>query len=250
MAVKKAETEISVPMLRQATTRLRIIGTMPLYQNRMSAKAKQTLFVGGKRKTAAEKVAIKHNPLAEFRDAAEQVKLPETALGIRVVAVKGAMCSAALETPGITKSSAYRLLSMPGEHYALYGIPKLRLDVVRSADVAKTPDIRSRPILPKWGAEVEIRYIVPQVPLSAVVALLCNAGVMIGVGDFRQEKGKGAYGTFRVIGEGQDDAEWDDLVLNHGREAQEAALADPEFFDDETAELMEFFFAEKKRRAA
>lgn len=250
MAVKKAETEISVPVLKQGVARLRIIGQMPLYQNRMAAKAKQTLLVGGKRKTAAEKANIKHDPLAEFRDAAEVVKDGPTALGLRVTAIKGAMCTAALETPGITKSSAYRLLFMPGEHFALYGTPMLRLDVVRSADVAKTPDIRSRPILPKWGAEVEVRYVVPQVPLSAVVALLCNAGVMVGVGDFRQEKGKGAYGTFRVIGEGQDDDEWDELVTNHGRDAQEKALDHPEFYDDDTAELMEFFFAEQKRRAA
>jgi hypothetical protein len=74
--------------------------------------------------------------------------------------------------------------------------------------------------------------------------------MLIGVGDYRQEKGKGAFGSFRVIGPGEQDDEWDDLVANHGREAQEAALEAPEYADDETAELMEFFQQEKKRRAA
>ena len=74
--------------------------------------------------------------------------------------------------------------------------------------------------------------------------------MLIGVGDFRQEKGKGAFGSFRVIGDGEQDDEWDDLVENHGRSAQEKALADPEFADQDTADLMEFWQTEVNRRAA
>jgi hypothetical protein len=250
MAVKKAETEIQVPKLTQGVARLRIIGTTPLFQNRMANKAKETLLVGGKRKTAADRVKIKHDPVAEFRSSAEILPDGPTALGLRVTAVKGAMCTAALETAGITKTSAQRLLFMPGDFSALYGTPLLRLDVVRSADINRTPDVRSRAFLPRWGAEIEIRYITPQLSISAVVALLCNAGILVGVGDFRQEKGKGSFGSFRVLGDGQDDPEWDDLVTNHGREAQERALADPDFADQDTADLMEFFSAEVIKRAA
>ena len=73
---------------------------------------------------------------------------------------------------------------------------------------------------------------------------------LVGVGDFRQEKGKGAFGSFRVIGEGEDDDEWNDLLAHHGREAQLAALHEPAFANEETAELMEFYGSEVKRRAA
>lgn len=250
MAVKKAESDIKVPVLKQGVARLRIIGVTPMFQNRMSNKAKQSLLVGGAKKTRAQRIEIKHNPLAEFRDSAEVLQDGPTALGLRVTAVKGAMCTAALETPGITKTSAYRLLFAPGDLVPLYGTPQLRMDIVRSADMAKTPDVRTRCYLPKWGAEIELRYIVPQMSLSTVVAMLCNAGVIVGIGDFRQEKGKGGFGTFRVVGGDQQDDEWDDLILNHGREAQEAALADPEFANEETAELMEFFHSEVRRRAA
>ena len=251
MATKKAEQgEIAVPLLKRGVVRLRIIGETPMFQNRMSAKAKETLLVGGRKKTKADRVELKHDPMAEFRDSAEIVRDGPTALGLRVVAVKGAMCTAALETAGITKSSAQRLLFMPGDFAALYGVPQLRMDVVRSADINRTPDIRSRAYLPKWGAEIEIQFITPQLSASSVVALLCNAGVLVGVGDYRQEKGKGAFGSFRVLGEGQEDPDWDDLVLNHGREAQEAALANPEFADDDTRDLMGHFFGEVKRRAA
>lgn len=250
MAVKKAEAEIFVKPLTRASVKLRIIGLTPLFQNRMASKAKQQLLVGGGKKTAAEKKQLKHDPIAEFRDSAEIVPNGPTALGLRVVAVKAAMATAALETAGLTKTSAQRLIFMPGDFAALYGTPQLRMDVVRSADINKTPDIRSRAYIPNWGAEIEIQYIVPQLSAHSVVSLLCNAGILVGVGDFRQEKGKGAFGSFRVLAEGEQDDEWDDLVANHGRAAQEAALANPEFADKDTVDLMAFFEDEKARRAA
>jgi hypothetical protein len=37
---------------------------------------------------------------------------------------------------------------------------------------------------------------------------------VVGIGDFRQEKGRGSFGTFRVVGETQQDDEWDDLTAN------------------------------------
>ena len=53
-----------------------------------------------------------------------------TVLGLRVTAVKAAMCQAAIETAGLTKTGAQRLLFMPGDVVPLYGIPQLRCDVV------------------------------------------------------------------------------------------------------------------------
>lgn len=250
MATKAQTAEIKVTPLRRATAKLRIIGVTPMFQNRMANKVKQGLLVGTKKKTKAERVEIKHNPLQEYRDSMEIVPGGPTALGLRVTAVKAAMCTAALETAGLTKAATQRLLFMPGDLTPLYGTPQLRLDVVRSADINRTPDVRSRAFLPKWGAEIEIQFIVPQLSIASVVSLLCNAGVLVGVGDFRQEKGKGAFGSFRVIGEGEQDDEWDDLVANHGRMAQLAAIEHPEFADRDTEDLMDFYEDEVSRRAA
>lgn len=254
MAAKKTtvsgDAEINIQPLRRASAKLRIIGIQPLYQNRMPAKVQQGLLVGTRKKTKAERIEIKHDPLAEYQASMEQVQSGPTALGVRVTAVKAAMCTAALETPGLTKASTQRLLFMPGDFFPLYGTPQLKLDVVRSADINRTPDVRSRAYLPKWGAEVEIQYIVPQLSLSSVVTLLANAGILVGIGDFRQEKGKGAYGSFRVIGTGEKDDEWDDLVKNHGRMAQLAAIARPEHADVDTSDLMAFYEQEVTRRAA
>lgn len=250
MAAKTETAEIKVTPLRRAMAKLRIIGTTPMFQNRMSAKVQQGLLVGTKKKTKAERVEIKHNPMQEYRDSMEIVPGGPTALGLRVTAVKAAMCTAALETAGLTKASTQRLLFMPGDLTPLYGVPQLRMDVVRSADINRTPDVRTRCFLPKWGAEIEVQYIVPQLSAASVVSLLCNAGVLVGVGDFRQEKGKGAFGSFRVIGEGEKDEEWDELVSEHGRMAQLAAIEHPEYADKDTADLMAFFEEEVSRRAA
>lgn len=246
----KTAEAIHVQQVKLERIKVRIIGTTPLFQNRMSAKVKQQLLVGSKRKTAADKASIKHNPLQEYQDSAETLADGPTALGMRVVAIKSAMCDAAIETAGLTKAGTQRLIFMPGDHVALYGTPQLRMDVVRSADMNKTPDVRSRAYLPKWGCEVEIQYVRPQLSASAIVTLLVNAGVLIGLGDYRQQKGKGAFGSFRVIGEGQKDAEWDDLVKHHGRMKQLAALAKPKLADDETADLMSFYEDERTRRSA
>lgn len=242
--------EIHVTPLKRASVKLRIIGTTPMYQNRMASKAMHTLLVGGQKKGKADRAAIKHDPLSEYQNSAEALASGPTALGLKVIAIKAAMATAALETPGLTKASTQRLLFMPGDHFALYGKPQLKMDVVRSADMNKTPDVRTRCYLPRWGAEVEVQFITPQFSVSSIVALLCNAGVLVGVGDFRQEKGKGAYGSFRVLGEGEKDKEWDDLVKNHGRMVQLAALSKPEYADKDTEDLMAFFHAEVKRRAA
>lgn len=246
---KETTSELEIVPLQLVTTTLRIIGRTPMFHNRMANKAMQTLLVGGKRKSAADRLVIKHEPLSEYRNSAHIVDDGPTALGLPITAVKAAMSTAAIDTAGLFKSTTQRLLFMPGDYYALYGIPQLRMDVVRSADQNRTPDIRSRAFLPRWCAEVEIAFVSPQLSLRSVTTLLCNAGMLVGVGDFRQEKGKGAYGAFRVLGDQQDD-EWDELVETQGREPQMEALADPEYANRETADLMAFYEQEVRSRAA
>lgn len=242
--------EIHVEPLKRGSLTLRIIGTTPLIQNRMSAKVKQALLVGSRKKTSAERLSIKHSPFDEYRDAIEQLRSGSTAVGLRVVAVKAAMCTAAVDTAGTTKAGSQRLLFMPGDFFELYGVPQIRMDVTRSADMNRTPDVRTRPIFERWGAEVEVHYVVPQLSAKSVTSLLMNAGMLCGVGDYRQEKGKGAFGSFRVIDARSKDEEWSELVKHGGRKAQLAAIEDPEPFDRETEELLAFFQEEVNRRAA
>ena len=88
--------------------------------------------------------------------------------------------------------------------------------------------------------------------------MVANAGQLIGLGDFRQEKGRGSFGTFTIAGASgggefsmdEEHKETWDLLMQEGREVQEAARDNPECADQETAELMQFLQEERLRRAA
>lgn len=252
MAVKKAEAgELVIHSLKQGRVKLKLIGATPFYFNAMSAKAKRTLLIGGGKKTAAERKAIKHNPEEEFRDSVYRMRDGETLLGFPAPGVKGAMATAALETPGVTKTSVQRLIFLPEQRIKMWGKPYLKMDVVRSADMNKTPDVRTRAFLPRWCAEIDIAYVTPTLSAHSVVSLLSNAGAIVGIGDFRQEKGRGSYGTFAVAGDDLGEfADYWNEVTAEGRKVQEAALVDPECADDETQELFDMLDDERLLRAA
>lgn len=252
MAIKKAEAgTLQIDPLKQGRVTLKLIGTTGFYFNAMSAKAKRTLLIGGGKKTAAEKRELKHNPEEEFRDSVYRLPDGPTLLGFPAPGVKGAMATAALETPGVTKTSVQRLIFLPEQKIRMWGKPYLRCDVVRSADMNKTPDVRTRAFLPRWCAEVDIAFVTPTLSVHSVVSLLSNAGVIVGIGDFRQEKGRGSYGTFSVHGDDLGDWQevWDEIT-SEDRLTQQAAMSDPEYADDETAELMAMLEEERAKRAA
>lgn len=251
MAVKKDDV-LHIDALKQGRVTLRMIGSTPLYMNSMSAKAKRTLLIGGGRKTAAEKKEIKHDPEEEFRDSIYQAPSGETLLCFPAPGVKAAMATAALETPGITKSSVQRLIFLPEQRIRIWGRPLLKMDVVRSADMNRTPDVRTRAFLPKWCAEVDVAFVQPTLNAHSIVSLLANAGVVCGLGDFRQEKGKGSFGTFAVTGsEGMGDWQeaWDEITAE-GRAVQQDAMDNPVCADQDTQALMELLDEERARRAA
>lgn len=252
MAIKKAEAgTLHIDALKQGRVTLRMIGTTPFYFNAMSLKVKATLSIGGGKKTAAEKRELKHNPEEEFRASVYRQPTGETLLCFPAPGVKGAMATAALETAGVTKTSVNRLIFLPQQKINIWGRPFLKMDVVRSADMNKTPDVRTRAFLPRWCAEVEIAFITPTLSTHSVVSLLQNAGVIAGIGDFRQEKGKGSYGSFAVAGTDMGDWQevWDDITAE-ARDVQQEAMDNPVYADDETAELMELLIEERTKRAA
>ena len=81
--------------------------------------------------------------------------------------------------------------------------------------------------------------------------IMVNAGIIVGIGDFRQGRGKGSFGTFAVAGD--ELGEWADAwraITAEGRMVQLAALAKPEAADEESQELLAILQAERARRAA
>jgi hypothetical protein len=252
--VKKpaASDPMEIHTLKQGRIKLRMLGQTPMYFNSMSSKSMRDLLVGSGKKTAAEKKEIKHNPEQEFRDSIYKKTEGDTLLCFPAAGVKGAMSTAALETAGITKTSVQRLIFLPESQIQIWGKPYLKMDIVRSADMNKTPDVRTRAYLPNWCAEIEIRFVTPTLSAMSIASLLQNAGTIVGIGDFRQEKGRGSYGTFSVassVDMGDQQAIWDDITQD-GRSVQELAMEHPECADEQTRELMQFIQEERLRRAA
>ena len=250
MKANTTTSTLQIDPLKQGRISVKIIGVTPMYFNAMSAKAKRSLLIGGGKKTASEKKEIKHDPEAEFRDSVYSLKDGPTLLGFPAPGIKNAMATAALVTDGVKKTDVQRLIFLPQEKIRIWGRPYLKMDVVRSADMNKTPDVRTRAFLPNWCAEVDIAFVSPTLNASSLVSLLANAGIVSGIGDFRQEKGKGSYGCFAAVSDPDQEAAWEHLTKFEGRETQVAAMAEPEGYDEETRALWAMLRQERMRRAA
>jgi len=201
------------------------------------------------RKTAAQKATtLKHDPLMEFRRSASRAKNDDspTEIVFPGVAFKKAMMGSAIDIPGARKAQIGRLVYIEQDWVSIYGTPELYMTMVRSADMARTPDVRTRAILPMWCAVFDIAYVVPQLNQTVIANLLGAAGVTQGVGDFRVEKGAGNYGRFKTAD--PDDKLVQMLMENGGRKAQLAAFEEPEFYDEDSRELFEWYGQELKRR--
>lgn len=241
--------EIVIQKVDQAEMKISVIGISPLICHSMSLKVKQELLLPRGRKTAADKASsLKHNPLQEFRDSIVKDYSPDgpTRVMMPGSAVKGSMMTGALDAENTKKSEIGRLVSVVDERVPIWGIPMLKMDVVRSADINKTPDIRTRACLMAWCTEFTVRFLTRKLTQQALVNLLDLAGVVAGIGDFRQEKGRGSYGQFSVCN--HDDPEFLRIKESAARDIQDGALAEPQFYDEASEELFRWYEEEVVRR--
>lgn len=235
--------------VKDDTVHCYVVGTSPIICNRMSEKAKHELLMPRGKKTASEKATtLKHDPIAEYQASPYRLKDPKapTLIAVLATAFKGSLRTAALDMPGAKKSQIGRLTWVTGEHVSIYGVPKLFMSVTRSADMNRTPDIRTRAILPEWAAKVSINYVEPLIKMQAVVNLLAAAGITVGVGDWRPEKGAGNYGQFKIVS--PTDPEYLRIVKQGGRAAQEEAMKNPVCYDDDSTEMLSWYTDELSKR--
>jgi hypothetical protein len=219
-----------------------LVGNTPILHNCPSNKVRQELLLPSGRKTDADKKStLKHVPLDEFRNSIYFNKDPKgpTLIQHLGASFRQAMRNAALDLPGVTKSEIGRMLWIESDRIDIYGIPQMDMRITRQAGINRTPDIRTRAIQPEWAAQVTISFIQPQLKAQAVANLLAAAGFFIGVADGRNEKGALSYGLWRVCS--ADDADYKRIVKTGGRAAQEAAMQNPEAYNDETQELFSWY---------
>jgi len=100
--------------------------------------------------------------------------------------------------------------------------------------------------MPKWACHLSISYTVPILNQQSISNLLAAAGIVSGVGDWRQEKGSGNFGCYKLTT--ADDPEFLEVISTGGRQAQKDAFENPKFYDQETEDLYHWFETETKRR--
>lgn len=240
---------ISVAEVTKEHISIQIVGTSPLICHRMSEKAKRELLLPKGKKTAADKASTaKHNPLQEFKDSPYLLREQDapTYIGFLSSAFKSAMRTAAIDLPGAKGAQIGRLVYVEGDKIPIFGIPEVFCAVTRSADMNRTPDVRTRAIIRNWAAILTISFVTPIIKTTSVVNLLAAGGISAGIGDWRPEKGKGSYGQFRIAN--QDDPEFVNIIKNGGREAQIEAMENPQAYDSETEEMLSWFIEEYKAR--
>jgi hypothetical protein len=118
--------------------------------------------------------------------------------------------------------------------------------MVRSSDMNRTPDVRTRCIVPEWACRITVAFPVPILKEQTVSNLFAAAGMIQGVGDWRPEKGSATFGQFELVSE--DDPDFQRIVKSGGREAQIKAMEIAEPYDIETEELLAWFVKEVDRR--
>lgn len=255
MKPTKSKSEIgetvTIAEVEQRSMTFNIIGMSPLVPHAMSAGSKISLLYPAPKKNAAEKLtSMKHEPFDEFREAAYQ--FTDETQGSRLYMPAGsfhaAMASVAIDMVGAKKSQIGRLTSVLGHKIPIFGIPKIWTTVVRSSDMARTPDIRTLPILPEWACSITVEFIGSLIKAASIVNLLGAAGIIIGIGDGRPEKGKLSMGKFKLVNDS--DPDFLRIKKNGGYNAQDSALADPDFYDLETERLLNRFNEERGKRNA
>lgn len=247
-APKKSEAAIEIQEINMGRIHVNLLGTTALIMHRFASKAWHELLLPSPKKNAAEKAeSLKHDPVGEFREALYMNRsqsepalfhYPSNAFG-------KALAAAAIDIPGATKSQMSRLTSITSTQINFYGLPELFMAMVRSSDMARTPDVRTRPIFPEWACTIEIQFVSSLIKEKQVVNLLAAAGIIVGLGDWRPQKG-GPFGQFKLVEDSDED--FQRIVQAQGRAAQLEAMANPRVHDADSEELLAWFKAEVDRR--
>lgn len=249
VAKKTTESVIEINAITMGRISCYLVGTAPgMLMHRFSLKARQELLFPKGRANAAEKAEnLKHDPLMEFREAMYRNRNDNEPAAVHTPSgfFSKALASAALDLPGASKAQILRLVSVASPQINLFGIPRLHMEMVRSSDMARTPDVRTRPCFTEWCCKVNLSFVSSLLKQNQIVNLLAAAGEIVGIGDYRPQKG-GAYGKFRIVD--ANDPDYLRIQQQGGRKAQLAAIEAPDFYDADSEELFAWFQQETVRR--
>jgi len=245
--VKKPDSSsIEIEPLRTASQQIFLRGTSPFIFHRLGDKARRSLLMPLKMTRQQRAMQLKHDPVEEFGASVYRYQDNDhpTRLKFPASAFKQACATAALDLNGATKSAIGRLMWVQHEDVPIFGIPKLLISRVRLGDFRGTAEIRTRAIVGNWFTTIVVHYVEPQLNVQQIYNLFSAAGMVCGVGDWRQGKGNGAHGQFIPM----DGKDFPKLTIGMGREEQDQALENPIGYDEGSQNLLDWFLDESDRQ--
>jgi hypothetical protein len=187
---------VEVKELKIAVLNSRIIGTTPLIMHEFSEKSKRQMLEKQQKK-AAKKKEIR-NPEAEYE--AAKIKDSTGKLAIKSIWIKKAIVAAARNVDDLPMTILRGAVFVVGDKDGLipvqYEEEKMVEDVVRLS--GGTSDLRYRPYLYGWYADVQIEYNADVLSGEQVANLLKIAGFAVGIGERRPGKSGEDYGRFNL----------------------------------------------------
>lgn len=188
-----AAKSVSIQQPNNLTIALEVAGTAPLIQNNFSQKAVEQMLrkhmgFSVTRETKKPREVIE---AATIRNITGAVCLPPTGF-------KKAMLTASTQLKTFKKTQLRTSLFIEGNSIPITyeGEMVPRMDMVRTAGMNRTPDVRFRPSFNGWKARIVIQFS-DTLTVQSVMDLLQRAG-RVGVGEWRPEK-DGTFGTFKVV---------------------------------------------------
>lgn len=243
-----AKEVIEIQEVHQDEIKFYLVGTSPLIMHRFPFKAWQEMLLPSRRMNQASlEQTLKHNPMGEYRESfyRNREEATPTLFHLPNGMLHGALAAAALDIPGSAKAQILRLTRIVDININLYGIPQMFCAMVRNSGINRAPDVRTRPIFPQWACSVTVRYASSIVTRGAVGNLMGGSGVIVGIGDWRIQKG-GPFGGYRLTD--PKDKEWLSIFSKQGRRVQQAAFDAPGYYDQDTEDLMTWYENEIKLR--
>lgn len=193
-----AKKPIEIPEAKINTVAVTIKGKAPLIMHEWNEKAKKQMRDKQQKKATNKKEA--RNPEQEYE--AAKVKNKKGELAIKSIWIKSAIVDSARFVEDLPMTILRGALFVKGDENGYiplrYKREEMIEDTVRLSGIGRTADLRYRPYVYDWEADIFIEYDADVLSLEQVINLLKKAGFSNGIGENRPERSGDTYGTFSV----------------------------------------------------
>lgn len=210
-----------------------LVGTTPLIVHAWSEKARREMLQKQTKATKTGKVA--RTPEEDFVNSLYEMgeeKNGKKYYGFPVTGIKNAILSSAHKDKGIPRSTVMSALwldadmvrTRPALQSAICDMPLVRLwasepemreDMVKiGAGLNKKANLAYRGQFTTWAIKIEGQFNATVLPEKALAFLIAEAGVGIGIGEWRNEK-RGLFGSFHLATP-EEQKEWEKFAAGKG----------------------------------